>query len=44
MSTQMDPANSAGVLNVAAAEWFQRNPSWIPLSNAPFLKPAEASV
>jgi len=44
MSVQMDPANSAGVLNPAAAEWFQRNPSRIPLSRAPFMQPASATV
>jgi hypothetical protein len=38
MSVQLDPANSAGVLNPAAAEWFQRNPGLIPLSRATFMK------
>ena len=41
MSVQLDPANSAGVLNPAAAEWFQRNPSFILESHAPFIRPAK---
>lgn len=40
MTVQLDPANSAGVMNPAAAEWFQRNPALIPLSREPFLQPA----
>jgi hypothetical protein len=43
MSVQMDPANSAGVLNPAAAEWFQRGTSRIPLSRAPFMQPANTT-
>ena len=39
MSVQLDPANSAGVLNPAAADWFQRNPGLIPLSWEPFVPP-----
>jgi hypothetical protein len=39
MTVQIDPGNSAGVLNPAAADWFQRNPKLIPLSRAPFLNP-----
>ena len=42
MTVQLDPANSAGVLNPAAAEWFQRNPGLIPLSREPFLQPVGA--
>jgi hypothetical protein len=41
MSVQLDPANSAGVLNPAAAEWFQRSPGLIPLSREPFLSPPQ---
>jgi hypothetical protein len=44
MSVQLDPANSAGVLNPAAAEWFQRNPGLIPLSRAPFMQTANATT
>jgi hypothetical protein len=43
MTVQIDPANSAGVFNPAAADWFQRNPGLIPLSREPFLKTAEVS-
>jgi hypothetical protein len=39
LSVQLDPANSAGVLNPAAADWFQRNPGLIPLSREPFVRP-----
>jgi hypothetical protein len=41
MTVQIDPGNSAGVLNPAAADWFQRNPKLIPLSRAPFLNAVE---
>lgn len=44
MSVQLDPANSAGVLNPGAAEWFQRNPGLIPFSREPFLQPAKVTV
>jgi hypothetical protein len=37
MSVQLDPANSAGVLNPAAADFFQRNTSLLPLLREPFL-------
>ena len=40
VSVQLDPANSAGVLNPAAADWFQRNPGLIPLSREPFVQPS----
>jgi hypothetical protein len=40
MGVQLDPGNSAGVMNPAAADWFQRNPARIPLSRESFLKPA----
>ena len=39
MSVQLDPGNSAGVLNPAAADWFQRNPVLIPLTREPFVQP-----
>lgn len=38
MTVQLDPANSAGVLNPAAADWFQWNLKLIPLSREPFLQ------
>lgn len=41
MTVQFDPANSAGVLNRVAADWYQQNPRWIPLSREPFLPPEE---
>ena len=44
MTVQLDPANSAGVLNPAAADWFQRNPQLIPLSREPFLQPVEVET
>ena len=37
-NTQINPADSAGVLNPAAADWFQRNLKRIPLSQEPFLQ------
>ncbi len=44
MSLQLDPADAAGVLNPAAAEWFQRNPGLIPLSRDPFVLSAKPSL
>jgi hypothetical protein len=41
MTVQLDPRNSAGVLNPAAADWYQRSPRWIPLSREPFLNTRE---
>ena len=37
-TTQLDILDSAGVLNPAAADWWQRNPGRIPLSREPFLR------
>jgi hypothetical protein len=36
---QIDQMDPAGVLNPAAADWWQRNASRIPLSREPFLRP-----
>ena len=44
MTVQLDPGNSAGVLNPAAAEWFQRNSGLMPLSREPFLQPAKPNL
>lgn len=35
---QLDSLDSAGVLNAAAADWWQRNAHRIPLSREPFLR------
>lgn len=37
-TTQFDLSDPAGVLNPAAADWWQRNPQMIPLTREPFLK------
>jgi hypothetical protein len=37
-TTQMDWLDSAGLLNPAAADWWQRNPHRIPLTKEPFLQ------
>ena len=37
-TTQLDLLNPAGVLNPAAADWWQRNPTRIPLTREPFLR------
>ena len=37
-TTQLDLLDPAGVLNPAAADWWQRNTSRIPLSREPFLR------
>ena len=36
-TAQFDPGNFAGVMNLAAAQWWQANVSRIPLSSEPFL-------
>jgi len=38
-TTQLDLLDPAGVLNPAAADWWQRNPARIPLTREPFLRP-----
>jgi hypothetical protein len=43
MTVQLDPGDSAGVFNPAAADWFQRNPRLLPLSREPFLGPEEVN-
>jgi hypothetical protein len=43
MTVQLDPANSAGLLNPASAALFQRNTKLIPLSREPFLRPETPS-
>lgn len=43
-TVQMDPANAAGVMNPAAAEWWQRNSPMIPLSKEPFVRQPRTSV
>lgn len=35
---QINPRDPAGLLNPAAAEWFQRNTGLIPLTREPFLR------
>ena len=40
-AAQFNPLDSAGVMNGAAAEWFQRNPERIPLTKEPFFVPEE---
>jgi hypothetical protein len=40
---QFSLVDPAGVLNPAAARWFQANPSHIPLTRDPFLSPKEAA-
>jgi hypothetical protein len=42
LTMQLDPADSAGLLNPAAADLFQRNPGIIPLSREPFLQSAKS--
>jgi len=37
LTVQLDPTNAAGVLNPAAADWWQRNVEKIPLTNEPFI-------
>jgi hypothetical protein len=37
-AVQMDQMDPAGVLNPAAADWWQRNTSRIPLTREPFLR------
>jgi hypothetical protein len=37
MTVQMNPADAAGLLNPAAAAFFQANNSLIPLSREPFI-------
>jgi hypothetical protein len=39
---QMDPADSAGVMNVEAALFWQSNQQHIPLTKEPFLRPRNA--
>ena len=36
-AAQFNPLDPAGVMNGAAAEWFQRNPHRIPLTKEPFI-------
>ena len=36
-AAQFNPLDPAGVMNGAAAEWYQRNPGHIPLSKEPFI-------
>lgn len=36
-AAQFNPLDPAGVMNSAAAEWFQRNPHRIPLTKEPFI-------
>jgi hypothetical protein len=36
-AAQFNPLDPAGVMNGAAAEWYQRNPEKIPLSREPFI-------
>lgn len=36
-AAQFNPLDPAGVMNGAAAEWYQRNPGRIPLSKEPFI-------
>ena len=36
-AAQFNPLDPAGVMNAAAAEWFQRNPGRIPLTKEPFI-------
>jgi hypothetical protein len=38
-TVQFDEWDAAGVMNVAAAQWWQLNQSLIPLSTEPFLSP-----
>jgi len=40
-SVQFNPFDPAGVMNAAAAEWYQRNPGKIPLRTEPFLAGVE---
>jgi hypothetical protein len=37
-TTQLDRQDPAGVLNPAAGDWWQHNPSLIPLTREPFLQ------
>jgi hypothetical protein len=37
-TTQINAQDPAGVLNPAAADWWQRNPKMIPLTREPFLR------
>lgn len=37
-TTQLDLYDPAGVLNPAAADWWQRNPNLIPLTREPFIR------
>ena len=43
-TTQLDRLDPAGVLNPAAAEWWQHNTQWIPLTREPFLRRGETWV
>lgn len=36
-AAQFNPLDPAGVMNAAAAEWYQRNPERIPLTKEPFI-------
>jgi hypothetical protein len=36
-AAQFNPLDPAGVMNGAAAEWYQRNPDRIPLTREPFI-------
>jgi hypothetical protein len=38
-TVQIDEQDAAGVLNVEAAQWWQKNTARVPLSRAPFLSP-----
>jgi hypothetical protein len=38
-TTQTNPADTAGVMNAAAAEWWNQNLQRVPLSRDPFLAP-----
>lgn len=41
IAIELDPFNSAGVLNAASCEFYQRNGALLPLSREPFLRPKE---
>jgi hypothetical protein len=40
-TTQTNPGDTAGVMNVAAAEWWNHNWHRVPLSREPFLPPTQ---
>ena len=41
-AVQLDASDGAGVMNSAAADWWVRNRTQIPLSNEPFLRPHDS--